>query len=114
MPLPLPEVVRTYLAASTGDEVERVALCFAPDGAMHDESRTHVGPDAIGAWAKDAYERYRFALDVRNVEASGNDVAVTAQVSGSFPGSPIMLRYRFRLADGKIRRLDISPDKAGA
>jgi NAD(P)-dependent dehydrogenase (short-subunit alcohol dehydrogenase family) len=109
---PLPDSVRGYLAASTGAHAERVAQCFAPDGAVHDESRTHVGPEAIGAWAKDAYERYRFALEIRNVEGSGDDVAVTAQVSGTFPGSPVILRYAFRLAGGKIRRLDIAPPDA--
>ena len=106
---PMPDSVRAYLAASTGDDAARAAACFAPDGAVHDESRIHVGPEAIGRWAQDAYARYRFALEIRNVEAEGESVAVTAQVSGTFPGSPILMRYGFALAGDKIRRLDIAP-----
>ncbi len=111
---PLPDSVRGYLAASTSAQAERTAQSFAPDGAVHDEHRTHVGPAAIAAWAKDAYDRYRFALEIRNVEGAGDEVAVTAQVSGTFPGSPVILRYDFRLAGGKIHRLDIAPPDAAA
>jgi NAD(P)-dependent dehydrogenase (short-subunit alcohol dehydrogenase family) len=106
--------VHGYLATSTGAQAERTAQFFAPDGEVHDEQRSHVGPAAIGAWAKDAYDRYGFALEIRNVEGAGDDVAVTAQVSGSFPGSPILLRYDFRLLGGKIQRLDIAPPDAAA
>jgi NAD(P)-dependent dehydrogenase (short-subunit alcohol dehydrogenase family) len=114
MTWPLPEAVRTYLAASTGAHSERVAQCFAPEATVRDESRVHVGPEAIGAWAREAQERYRFALEIRNVEGTGDDIAVTTQVSGTFPGSPIILRHAFRLAHGKIRRLDIAPPDAAA
>ncbi len=85
---PLPDSVRSYLAASTSAQAERTAQSFAPDGAVHDEHRTHVGPAAIGAWAKDAYDRYRFALEIRNVEGTGDDVAVTRTSFGDLPGQP--------------------------
>jgi NAD(P)-dependent dehydrogenase (short-subunit alcohol dehydrogenase family) len=110
----MPEAVRAYLTASTGASAERVAQCFDPDGVVQDESRSHVGAQAIGQWAKDAQARYRFTLDLRNVESAGAAVAVTAQVSGAFPGSPIILRYDFRLAADKIRSLDIAPPGATA
>jgi NAD(P)-dependent dehydrogenase (short-subunit alcohol dehydrogenase family) len=111
---PLPDSVRLYLAASTREHADGVAQCFTPDGTVHDESRTHVGSGAIAAWAKEAYDRYRFMLEIRNVVGSGDEIAVTAQVSGTFPGSPIVLRYAFRLAGEKIRRLDIAPPDAAA
>jgi NAD(P)-dependent dehydrogenase (short-subunit alcohol dehydrogenase family) len=114
MPWPLPDVVRTYLALSSGADAGRVAQCFTPDAAVHDENRIHVGPAAIAAWAQDAQARYRFALDIRNAEHSGDDVVVTAQVSGAFPGSPIILCYAFQLAAAGIRRLDIAPPDAAA
>ena len=115
MTWPIPDSVRTCLEASTTGEAARVAQCFAPDGAVHDESRDHRGPEAIGRWAQEAYARYRFTLEVRNVETGNDSAAVTALVSGSFPGSPILLRYAFQLTGDKIRRLEIAPpDKAAA
>jgi NAD(P)-dependent dehydrogenase (short-subunit alcohol dehydrogenase family) len=111
---PLPDSVRSYLQVSTSAAAAGVAECFAADATLHDESRSHVGPEAIGRWAEDAYARYRFAVDIRNVETEGETVAVTAQVSGTFPGSPILLRYAFQLAGEKIRRLEIAPPDATA
>ena len=34
-------------------------------------------------------------------------LVVHAEVSGSFPGSPVMLGHYFRLRDGKIEELEI-------
>jgi NAD(P)-dependent dehydrogenase (short-subunit alcohol dehydrogenase family) len=111
---PLPNAVRTYFEASAGDGTDRVAQCFTSDGTVIDESHTHVGPEAIAAWAKEAAARYRFTLEIRNVEATREAVAVIAQVSGTFPGSPIILRYAFQMAGDKIERLDIAPPDAAA
>ena len=38
---------------------------------------------------------------------AGEQAIATAQVSGSFPGSPAQIRYRFTLKDGKIAALAI-------
>ena len=111
MPQALPDAVRDYLAASMRDDPAALAACFTTDGEVRDESRTHVGHAAIRAWAKEVREKYRFALDVRNVAGQGDDIAVIAQVTGNFPGSPILLRYAFHLTGGKIARLEIGlPD----
>jgi NAD(P)-dependent dehydrogenase (short-subunit alcohol dehydrogenase family) len=88
-----------------------IAACFTADAEVRDEGRVHVGPDAIGDWARDAQARYNFTLDLRNVERNADDIAVTALVSGDFPGSPVVLRYDFGLAGAKIRSLKIGlPD----
>ena len=42
--------------------------------------------------------------------ASGPDVSVTARVTGDVPGSPVDLRYRFRLQGAAIARLEIAPN----
>jgi hypothetical protein len=34
---------------------------------------------------------------------------VTAEIRGKFPGSPIVLRFKFTLDDGRISRLEIAP-----
>jgi len=112
---PLPNTVRNFLEVSATEGTAGAGDCFTADGVVLDERRTHVGPAAIGAWARDAYARYRFSLQVRNVACTDEGVAVTAQVSGNFPGSPVVLRYDFALgAEGKIRRLEIAPPAATA
>ena len=37
-------------------------------------------------------------------------MSVTARVTGDFPGSPVDLRYRFRLEGAAIARLEIAPN----
>jgi len=107
----LPDAVRDYLASSVTDDAGAVVRCFDPKAEVRDEGLTHVGPEAIARWAKAAREKYRFTLDLRNAERDGDAIAVIAEVGGSFPGSPVILRYDFRLTNGKIGRLQIGlPD----
>jgi hypothetical protein len=40
---------------------------------------------------------------------NGNNVGVTAEVSGTFPGSPVLLRFNFVLDEDRISRLEIAP-----
>ena len=103
----VPDAVRDYLAASVSNDPAAIAACFTADGEVQDEKRTHVGPAAIRAWAKEVREKYRFTLEVRDVAGKDDDIAVIAEVTGTFPGSPIVLRYAFHLTDGKIARLRI-------
>jgi hypothetical protein len=47
--------------------------------------------------------------EVVDVVSVDGPTVVTAQVSGTFPGSPIQLRYRFTLRDGLIAAVTIAP-----
>jgi len=42
------------------------------------------------------------------VVVSGGEATVDARVTGDFPGSPVELRYRFRLEDDRIARFEIT------
>jgi hypothetical protein len=42
---------------------------------------------------------------VTDVAEAGGKTVVTAEVSGSFPGSPVQLRYNFTLKGEKIAAL---------
>ena len=108
----LPDSIRDYLDAAAGEDGARIAGCFDAEGEVRDENRSHRGPAAIRAWAEDSRKRTRFTLEVRNVEAQGDVVGVITQVTGNFPGSPVMLRHAFRLRDGRIGSLEIGlPDR---
>jgi hypothetical protein len=41
------------------------------------------------------------------VEQKGGHYVVTSRLTGNFPGSPVDLRYAFRLERGKIAFLEI-------
>ena len=102
-----PSPIATYFAADTAD-ADTVARCFHEDAVVIDEQRTHRGHAAIARWKADATEKYHYTSEPVSQETSGRETVVTARVSGEFPGSPAMLRYRFTLGDGAIARLEIS------
>jgi hypothetical protein len=81
-------------------------------GEVHDEGDVHIGRSAITAWARDVRLRYNFSLAIRDVEPGDGQIAVTAEVTGSFPGSSVVLLYRFRLAGEKIASLRIGVPQA--
>ena len=99
--VPLP-VVR-YLAATTPEEISD---CFAQDGVAMDERQTHTGREAILAWRRQvAAVPYR--QEILSAQHEGDRATVTCRISGSFPGSPVKLDYRFELAGDLIARLEI-------
>ena len=103
LPEPLPE----YFAAANARDADRVAACFAEDGAVHDEGHDIRGRDAVRAWADETGRKYRYRADVLSVDQVANSTVVKARVTGEFPGSPVELAYRFKLSDRRIAALEI-------
>ena len=108
MTLKLPEPLSDYFAAANAHDPDRVAACFAADAVVHDEGIDIRGRDAIRAWAEKTSLKYHHRTDPSAVEEVADRTVVTARVAGDFPGSPIGLRYRFRLAGAQIAGLEIA------
>ena len=108
----LPELapaIAAYIAATNTRDTSVVDQCFADDAKVFDEGQHQVGTAAIARWMEDTTRRYQPRVEVLNVQHRTGKVLVSNVVSGNFPGSPLQLRYTFRLnAQGKISRLDIS------
>ena len=75
---------------------------------MVDEQRTHHGRAAIARWKAEATAQYQYTSEPLSLETSGQNTVVTARLTGTFPGSPVTLRYRFTLRDDTIARLEIT------
>lgn len=105
--LNLPDPVAAYFAADR-QGADAVARCFTMQGVVKDEGHTYIGPDAIKAWKLAASSAYAYTSEPVAVERQGGVCRVTSRVAGNFPGSPIELRYGFRLERGLIASLEIS------
>jgi hypothetical protein len=64
---------------------------------------------AIRAWIEETVARYDDQADVRSATPSGFGVEVLADISGTFPGSPVRLRFNFTLDEDQIIRVEIAP-----
>jgi ketosteroid isomerase-like protein len=107
MAVTLPKSVAEYFSAANTDDADRVAACFAADAVVRDEGRDNHGRDAIRRWAQEVRRKYRFHAEVTAVEEAADRIIVTAHLTGDFPGSPVDLRYRFKLAGPAIIALEI-------
>jgi hypothetical protein len=101
--------IREYLAGSNAGDARAVAAAFAVDGTVHDEGGTYVGHDAILAWAESTIRRYHMQSEPLSAVESGGTTMVIIRLTGGFPGSPLQLRYEFKLGEGGIQFLEVIP-----
>lgn len=79
--------------------------CFAPEAIVEDEGHTHRGTAEIQVWIEQAFARYQPVLEVASVTETETGAVITGPVSGSFPGSPVVLNYLLTIAQDQITAL---------
>ena len=94
-----------FQAHNTG-ETDNFKALFTEDAVVCDEEHEYRG-DAIKAWIDAAIAKYQPQADVISLTPDGEQTVATARVSGSFPGGPAELRYKFTLRNDKIAALTI-------
>lgn len=107
-PLTLPEPIAGYFAADK-ETPEAIARCFTPQATVKDEGHTYLGRDAIQAWKQASAAKYTYTTEPFAWEQKNGRHIVSSHVAGNFPGSPVDLRYHFRLERGLIATLEITP-----
>ena len=108
MSVDLPKLIATYFAADKADG-EAVARCFTLDGVVRDEGHTYHGTAEIKRWKAEASTKYAYTSEPFASERQGAMTVVSSRLTGNFPGSPLDLRYFFRLEGDKIALLEIVP-----
>ena len=103
----LPDPIAAYFAADHHN-ADAIARCFATHAVVKDEGHTYTGLDAIQAWKAAASAAYSYTSEPFALEQKEGSCIVTSRVTGNFPGSPVDLRYRFRLERGLIASLEIT------
>jgi hypothetical protein len=104
----LADPIARYLRAANAQDVNAVAACFTSDAVVRDEDRDRRGTAEVRAWADEVSQKYRPIVEPLSVSEKGATILV-GRVSGTFPGSPLDLRYAFTLKGRKIARLEITP-----
>jgi hypothetical protein len=103
----LPGPIAFYFAADPRS-ADAIGRCFTTQAVVKDEGRTYTGLDAIEAWKAAASAKYTYTSEPFAVEQKDGFLIVTSRVTGNFPGSPLDLRFRFRLERGLIASLEIT------
>jgi ketosteroid isomerase-like protein len=108
MSLDLPTPVSNYFKAVNAQDVDAMLSSFSDDASVRDEGQEMNGRAAIREWIDDTTRKYRVTLMPTGVHQADERTIVTAQVSGTFPGSPVEVRYHFTITGEKIGRLEIT------
>jgi hypothetical protein len=108
MTLQLPKPVAAYFTADTSDG-EAVSRCFTDDAVVKDEGHTHTGRNAIRTWKDEASAKYQYTNEPLACAEADGRVVVTSRLTGTFPGSPVELRFCFTLDGDRIASLEVVP-----
>ena len=100
----LPRTIQNYIDASNAHDVQSILASYA---TVRDENTTHRGKIDIERWATETIEKYKFQFKPLSTEEHDREIVVRVEISGTFPGSPISLDYRFALTSDKIASLII-------
>jgi len=107
----LPNAIAAYFTADKADkgDGEAISQCFAENAVVKDEGHTHKGRAAIKQWKADVSTKYQYTCEPLACEDKDGQTMVTCHLVGNFPGSPVDLRFFFKLEGEKIASLEVIP-----
>ena len=103
----LPTPVQAFFDADKTNDGDALVQAFAPDAVLKDESQSHAGRQAIGAWWRDVKAKFQHVIEPLEMSETGGVAKVHAKVTGQFPGSPVMRTFAFQLKGDRIADLEI-------
>lgn len=104
----LHQVVERFVDAQNNFDSKAYVECFTDSAIVHDEGKVHTGKAEIRQWIEHANEEYQSFMKPLNYEESGSKGLLTAEVSGTFPGSPLVLLFHLALKDDLIDSLKVT------
>jgi ketosteroid isomerase-like protein len=108
--MPTPDVISRYFSSAARRQTDALVALFTADAVVIDEGETYRGASEIRKWWEDPATAFEYTTDVLGVEpAGGADYVAREHLAGNFPGGTVDLRYRFSIANDRIRRLEIAP-----
>lgn len=102
----LPNIISELVKAQNEFDSATYANCFTENAEVFDEGKTHNGKAEIENWIDKANKEYNATM--KPLDYNENENILSAETSGNFPGSPIVLKYHFQLSDGYIQSLKIT------
>ena len=108
MAINLPAVVAAYFQAENAHDAAAVAQCFSADGEVRDENHVHRGHAAISEWKRASGTKYAATVAPLACSDTADGCVARGEVSGNFPGSPVLLDFAFQLDADKISVLEIT------
>ncbi|SFT36985.1 hypothetical protein SAMN04489724_0448 [Algoriphagus locisalis] len=101
----LPKLIASLIEAQNSYDSIKFSNCFAETAIVHDEAHKYIGRNEIKSWIGGANDTYKTMM--RPIEYLTDTQELKAEISGNFPGSPLVLTYQFACKDEQIHSLRI-------
>lgn len=102
----LPKVIEELVKTQNEFDSAAYANCFAEDAQVFDEGKTHNGKAEIEKWIDKSNTDNKATMEP--VAYDEKEDILSAKIAGTFPGSPLVLKFHFKIADGKIQNLKVT------
>jgi len=103
----LPKVIADLIAAEDKYDSKAFTENFSDDAVVHDEGKTYHGKTEIRKWNEMTNSKYKTNYEPIEVTTDGDKIILSAKISGTFPGSPAIIKYHFETKNSKIISLQI-------
>ena len=103
----LPEVIKDLVNAQNNFDSSAYTNCFSETAIVFDEGKNHKGKTEIKSWIEKATKEYNAKMKPLSFKGDAEKGELKAEVSGTFPGSPLVLTYNFEFDGGYIELLKI-------
>jgi hypothetical protein len=103
----LPKTIADLLAAQDKYDSKEFAENFSDDAIVHDEGKTYHGKKEIEQWNEKTNAKYKTKYKPLDILNEGEETIMTANISGDFDGSPLILKYYFNIKGSKITSLRV-------
>ena len=102
------KVVASLIEAQNNQDSKAYLDCFSETAIVHDEGKTHRGKAQIQQWIEHSNREYQSVMKPVSFEQNATDNVLSAEVSGTFPGSPAVLKFHMALEGDLIQSLKIT------
>ncbi|CAM3703951.1 nuclear transport factor 2 family protein [Sphingobacterium prati] len=104
----LPQVIANLITAQNKFDSVAYSNCFCETGIMLDEGRVHIGRAKISQWIIEGNKKYNPVMRPISFEGDENKGVLKIEISGTFPGSPLIFTYDLEFVEGLIQSLTIT------
>ena len=100
----LSPLLATFIQAMNTHDSNLLSSCFDDNAIVYDEGEEIKGLTPIKQWADNVFNKYELTAKVTDTTQSDNETILTTLVSGTFPGSPLEIKYYITFNKGKIAK----------
>lgn len=101
----IPKIINDLIEAQNSADSLAYANCFSTTAVVLDEGKTYNGKAEIRDWIEKANQKYQTVM--KPLKYSETAHTLKAEISGTFPGSPLVITYSYTIENDLIQSLKI-------